>query len=664
MLLTYLESAVDRVEPLAPEHFSSTEWPRVGSADVIRLTNAIASMREPVALVLDNAETITNRECRDMIAELALRLSPGSVIAIGSRREVPVAISRLRAHGTTLEVGVEHLKMEFAEAQRLLAAAGIELGERDVIDLVERTEGWPAGLYLAALTMNAGGSHVDAAHSFTGGDRFVGDYLRSEFLSRVSRADASFLVRTSILERLSGPLCDFTVGTNTSGRVLDRLERSNLLVIPLDRRGEWYRYHHLFRDLLQTELQRREPEMVSELHARAAIWYEANGFPQGAIAHAQHAGDAVRVARLVLNAMNPVWASGRMETVLRWIEWFPTKVQIEDHPAIAVHGALIYALVGNAGEAERWATAAERTTIGGLQSDGNTVEGTLAYLHALTCRNGMETMARDAESALEGLSPTSPYRPAMLHAIGSAHLLTGELDAADLSFGRALDEATGTNVPFVRLLLAERGMIATRRNAWAEADALARQVDRMLADGDYRDYWTSALAYAWCAQVAAIHGDATRARELAADAARLRPLLTYALPVVSVQALAQLARAYIALADPGGASAVLGQANEILQHRPDLGTLRDQVSELCSSLETLKVEMVGASSLTSAELCLLPFLPTYLTLAEIAERLFVSRATVKARSISVYRKLNVSSRGEAVSRLQQVGLAPALADTP
>ena len=175
-----------------------------------------------------------------------------------------------------------------------------KLAEPDLDVLVERTEGWPAGLYLAALAINAGGAHVDVAHTFTGDDRFMGDYLRTEFLDRVSPADLSFLVRTSILERLSGPLCDATVGRKGSGHILDRLERNNLLVTPLDHRGEWYRYHHLFRELLHAELQLREPEIIPALHVRAAEWYEANGFPEAAIEHAQAAGDADTVARLVV----------------------------------------------------------------------------------------------------------------------------------------------------------------------------------------------------------------------------------------------------------------------------------------------------------------------------------------------------------------------------
>src|SRR5262249_15717262 len=152
-----------------------------------------------------------------------------------------------------------------------------ELDDVDVDELVERTEGWPAGLYLAALAMNAGGARSDVGSVAAGDDRFIADYLRSEFLDRASRADVAFLTRSSILDRLTGALCDVTVGRRESCRVLDRLERRNLLVIPVDRRGEWYRYHHMFRELLHAELVRREPEMIPELHARAASWYEANG---------------------------------------------------------------------------------------------------------------------------------------------------------------------------------------------------------------------------------------------------------------------------------------------------------------------------------------------------------------------------------------------------
>jgi LuxR family transcriptional regulator, maltose regulon positive regulatory protein len=657
VLLAYLAAALDRVQRIEPTLFRPRASIGAGVADVARLASSIAAIGAPIVLVLDQVEALTNAECKDMIAELILRLPSGSQVAMGSRHEVPVPVPRLRAEGNIIEIGVADLAMDTLEAGSLLSEAGVELEAGAVEDLVERTEGWPAGLYLAALAMNAGSVNRGVEFVFTGADRFMGDYLRTEFLDHVSRRDVTFLTRTSILDRLSGPLCDVTVGRQGSGRLLDRMQRTNLLVIPLDRVGQWYRYHQLFRELLHAELLQREPETIPELHTRAASWYEANNLPEAAIEHAQQARDADRVERLVLNIANQVWVSGRLDTVLRWMEWFASEGAIEDHPAVAVHGSLIYALVGKASDAERWAIAAERSTLTGMLDDGNTMEGTLAYLRTLLCRRGLDEMRRDARLALDGLSPTSPYRPAMLHAEAVADLLQGETDRAARLFASAADEAASSEMtPFVALLLAERGIIAIQRGAWPEADALASQALALVHDGRFDDYWTSALVFAWGARVAFHRGEVERARDLVQRAARLRTLLTYALPIVSVQALLELARAYIALADPGGAQAVLGQIDDIRQHRPDLGTLHSQADELRSAVQVIKGEMLGLSSLTTAELRLLPLLPSHLSLAEIGERLFISRNTVKTHLISLYRKLGVSNRRETIARMHELGL--------
>jgi LuxR family maltose regulon positive regulatory protein len=245
----------------------------------------------------------------------------------------------------------------------------------------------------------------------------------------------------------------------------------------------------------------------------------------------------------------------------------------------------------------------------------------------------------------------------MLHALAVALMLEGDLGPADTLFVQAEDEATTAGVtPFIPLLLAERGMVAIERDEWSRADSLATRALALMDDDRYDDYWTSALVYAWAARVACHRGDVDGARELVRRAARLRPLLTYALPIVSVQALLELARAYIALADPGGARAALRQIGDIHEHRRDLGSLSRQADELRSRLDLLKSEMFGASSLTTAELRLLPLLATHLSLAEISERLVVSRNTVKTQAISIYRKLGVSTRSETIKRMQQIGL--------
>ena len=619
--------------------------------------SAISALRQPITLVLDNLELVTNRECHDAIAQVALGLPAGSQLAIGSRDRPPLPEALLRAEGGVVEIGVDDLAMGELEASSLLEGAAVELVEDDLRELVKRTEGWPVGLYLAALAAKVGGTRTTTALTFNGDDRFMADYLRSEFLDRVSPTEVLFLTRTSILDRLCGPLCDATLMTTRSGQSLEGLENRNLLVVPLDRRREWYRYHHLFRNLLSTELRRREPEIVPELHRRAATWYEANGMPEAAIEHAQAAGDADRVARLVLNVANLAWASGRADTVLRWVQWFETESLVERYPGIAVHGALSFALMGRPAETEEWAAAAERTRSSGTLEDGNTVEGTVSYLRALLGRNGVDDMRRDARIAWKGLSPASPYRATMLHAEGISYLLDGDLERADALFAHAVDAATSAGVlPFVSVSLAERGIVAIERDDWHDAETFAAQAESTMQDGDFDDYWTSALVYAWMARVALHRGDVAQGRDHVARAARLRRLLTYALPVVSVQALLEMVRTYIALADPAGGRAVLRQVHDIVQQRPHLGVLPGQAEELRHQLDTIRGGAPGAAELTAGELRLLPLLPTHLSFREIGERLYVSRHTVKTQAISVYRKLGVSSRSEAISRMHELGL--------
>ncbi len=657
VLLSALAVALDRIAPVDPAIFWALASSGAGITVVPRFVSAIASMRQPVRLVLDHAEAVTNQQCLSTIAEFALRLPAGWQLALASRTDVPLPAARLRAQGRIVEVGAEDLAMGPREASSLLEGAGIEPGGAGIADLLRQTEGWPAGLYLAALATRAGAQQSKVGFNFTGDDRFMGDYLRSELLDRVSSTEASFLVRTSVLDRMCGSLCDAIVGAKGSGRLLERLEQRNLLVVPLDRRREWYRYHHLLRELLQAELRRKEPDRVLDLHVRAAAWYQANGLPEAAIEHAQAAGDYDRVAGLVLDLAQPVWAGGRVETVLRWMEWLRDRTSAEHYGAIAVHGSLIFALLGQPIEAERWAAAAERASPAGAVPDGSTMEGTLAYLRAILCRSGVDEMRRDARIGWEGLSPASPYRATMLHTEGISYLLQGDPDQADPILAHAFDAAASSGaLPLAALVLAERCFVAAERDDWPEVTSLAQRAVTVVEAGRFEDYWTSALVFAWAARAALHRGDIPQARHYVGRAARLRPLLTYALPVVSVQALLELARSYIALADPGGAGAVLRQVHDILQQRPDLGVLPRLADQLRSNLATINAVGLGASSLTAAELRLLPLLSTHLSFREIGERLYVSLHTVKTQASSVYRKLGVSSRSEAVARSQELGL--------
>ena len=657
VLLSALAVALDRIEPIDPTIFSALVSSGGDITVVPRFVSAIAAMHRPVTLVLDHAEAVTNKQCLNTIAEFALRLPPGWQLAMASRAGVPLPVARLRAQGRIVEISAEDLAMGTEEASSLLEGAGAELGEASIHELLQRTEGWPAGLYIAALAIKVGTRRSEVGFTFTGDDIFMGDYLRSELLDRVSGAVASFLTRTSVLDRMCGSLCDAILDGEGSQRLLERLESRNLLIVPLDRRREWYRYHHLLQELLQAELRRREPDLVQDLHFRAAGWYEANAMPEAAIRHAQAAADYDRVARLVLELAQPVWASGRVETVLRWMEWLRDVTSAEHYGAIAVHGSLIFALLGQPSEAERWAAAAERATSGGILPDGSTMQGTLAYLRAILCRDGVAVMRRDAQIAWDELSPASPYRATMLYTEGISYLLDGDPARADPILTRAFGDATRAGAwPLAALILAERCAAAAERDGWPEIIELAQRAVTIVEDGRLDDYWTSALVYAWATRAALHRGDVSKARFYLGRAARLRPLLTYALPVVSVQALLELARCYLTLADPAGAAAILHQVHDILQQRPDLGVLTKLAGQLQSQLGKTGAIAVGVSSLTAAELRLLPLLSTHLSYREIGERLYVSSHTVKTQAYSAYRKLGASSRSEAVTRVHELGL--------
>jgi LuxR family maltose regulon positive regulatory protein len=657
VLLSALAVALSRIGPVDPAIFSALASSGADITVVPRFVAAVAPVQPPVTVLVDHAEAVTNRQCLNTLAEFALRLPPGWQFALASRAVVPLPTARLRAHGGILEITADDLAMGPPEARSLLKGAGVEADEASLRDLLQRTEGWPAGLYIAALAIKSGTRQSDAGFTFTGDDVYMGDYLRSELLAGISAEEASFLARTSVLERMCGSLCDAILEKKESGTVLEQMEARNLLVLPLDRRREWYRYHRLLRDLLQSELRRQEPGLVADLHFRAAAWFEANSMPEQAIGHAQAAGDYDRVVRLILELQQPVWASGRVETVLRWMEWIRDVTSAEHYGAIAVHGSLIFALLGQPSEAERWAAAAERASSAGILPDGSTTEATLAYLRAIVCRKGIGEMRRDAQLAWEGLSPASPYRATMLYTEGISFLLEGDPTRAGPILARALNLATHSgSLPLAGLILAEQCGVAAERNDWAEVTTLAEQAAAIVEDGHFGDYWTSALAYAWASRAAAHGGDVSRARFYLGRASRLRPLLTYALPVVSVQALLEMTRSYITLGDPAGAAAVLAQADDILQQRPDLGVLAELAGKLQASLATGTSHTIGASSLTAAELRLLPLLSTHLSYAEIGEQLYVSKNTVKTQAYSAYRKLGVSSRSEAVVRTRELGL--------
>jgi LuxR family maltose regulon positive regulatory protein len=663
VLLTYLAVGLDRVEPIDPTVLDvlASRRTSIGRTVLPRLGAALASKALPVVVVLDDVHLLHDQEGLEAVAVLVDHLPPGSQLAVTSRGEPPLPVARWRAEGRLAELGPADLAMSPAEAGSLLAAARAELPDGEVEELVRRTEGWPVALYLAALAIKAQHPRNGAGVGFSGREPFLVDYLQSELLARLSPAEVQFLTRTAVLDRLSGPLCDAVLDTTGSAAVLASLERSNLLVVPLGRQRDWYRYHPLFRELLRGELERHEPELVGKLALRAAQWSQHQGLVEAAIGYAMEAGDADLVARNVEQAAIGVYRSGRLATVQGWFDWFDDHGLVRRHPAVAMLGAWIQALGGHAAAAERWADAAEQGSYEGMLPDGSaSIEGWRALLRAKLCRHGVGQMRADAELALQLIPVGSLWRAPGQLLLGISQLLAGDHRVADRVLAEAVEVAQDTGATVAAsVALAERAMLAIARQDWPAAATLTAQARSVVASAHLEDCVTSLPLYAAGARVAIHHGNLDQAEQDLTRAQQLRPQATHALPYYSVQARLELTRAYLALADLAAARRVLREVDDLLRWRPDLGTLPHQAGQLRAQLDQVRGEVIGAASLTGAELRLVPLLATHLSFREMGQQLYVSPHTVKSQVMSIYRKLGVSSRGQAVQRVQEIGLLAA-----
>jgi LuxR family transcriptional regulator, maltose regulon positive regulatory protein len=662
VLLTYVAKALDAVEPIDGRVFAAlaAAASSVPGSVVPRLGSAFSSMTTPVVLILDDVHLLANTECRAALSVLADHVPAGSRLVLAGRSEPPLRVARLRAEGRILEIGPRELSLDRAEAAALLRGAGVVLGAPDVAELHRRTEGWPTGLYLAALAIREGGSPASAAVSFGGHDRLVSDYLEAEVLARLSDGQRVFLTRTAVLDRMSGPLCEAVLGLRGSAAILEKLAQSNMLLVSLDRRGQWYRYHHLFRDMLLAQLQRQAPEQIPGLRRRAAGWCLDHDLPEAALEYSMAAGDVDTAARLLEKTWLPVYREGRVTTLERWIRWLDDHGGIEGHPQVAVWASILAAQTGRPADAERWADAVDRWQHALPRPADPHTEANAALLRALLCRHGVEQMRADAEAAvlgLRGLAAQNAAIPAAQALHGLASILCGDPDGGDA----ILDDAAriGDEVNAYDTLadtLCERSLLAMARDDWSRAGDFARRARAARRQAGIENLTVCAVH----ARLALHRRDIPAAREELVNAQRVRPLITYAMPHLAVQARIELARVHLALADLAGARTLMREIDEILKRRPGLGTLAGEALALRRQLAAERGPATpGASALTAAELRLLPLLSTHLSFPEIAAELFLSPHTVKSQATSIYRKLGASSRSQAVARSQELTLLQA-----
>jgi LuxR family maltose regulon positive regulatory protein len=659
-LAGHVALALHRIRPLDPAVFQALAADD-GSRHLTALGHLLTSLRKSSrrgVLVLDDVHELHSVAATNFICALAASVPAGFQLAVGSR--LMLGFGRLRSEDRSVEFGVDDLAFTKEEARAVLVHAGVDPSDDTVDILVRRTEGWPAGVYLAARAIRTASDPAVAARRLTGDDPYILDYFRDELLVRESPEMVRFLMRTAALGHMSGALCDHVVGQSGSARRLAEAARRNLFVVPLDRRGEWYRYHGLVAEVLLSELRRREPGEESRVHQSAAEWYEEQGQPEEAIEHRLAGGDTLAAARSINQHAPDFAAAGRLETVRRWLDALGQDGLVS-YPPLAITAAWTLALIGDGPGAQRCLHAAERGSFDGPLPDGSSsLASAITVLRASLGALGVDRMLLDARAATESEPPGSPWFPAAMATLGIAHVLTGAVDMAVKELALAARLGADGRPPTAAVAAqAELSLLAADRNDWADAEEKAGQAVNLIETAGIEEHLFSILGYLAAARIAAHQGNPVAARRHAATVLRVNTKLSPAvIPWLSAQVAITLAEIFLELGD---FDAALFRAEEAGKHLAGLlteGTLQRQLRQVLARLgrEGGHVRVPSAMALSRAEMRVLQLLPTHLSLSQVGEELYISRNTVKAHVAAIYRKLQCSTRTEAVARARDLGL--------
>lgn len=623
-----------------------------GIVDVVlpQLVNRLAEQPD-VGLILDDFHRLSIGPARESIAWFLDHAPPTFELMISSRTQPALPIAALRAHGELLELRADELSFTAEEADAFLNGhLQLSLAHEDIDHLVERTEGWAAGLYLAALSLQGVHDGHALLRTFSGANRYVVDFLMDEVLQAIDPATQELMLRTSILGRLCGPLCDAVLERDGCGELLAGLARTNLFLIPLDDRGEWYRFHQLFSQLLRVELEHREPDVAPTLHRRACAWHRDHGSLDEAIGHAVDAGAFADAGELIAASWGRYMRRCRYATVLAWLQRFPGEILRESQQLLLVYA---WVLSSSARREEAASAIARVEELGqldagplpdGFGSPAASLATLQAYLPWGDIGRGLENGLRAA--ALEG--PDSPWWPTISCSVGVCRYFSGRVDEADRWFEASAPPAAAwivgaASVAYRSLIAGEQGRLADQASFAEQAATLARETGVEEVVGE---------VFLALALVRVSHGDLDDALSLVERG--VAAVRRWGQPIEIAYALICHASLLRDMGDGDASAAVMDEARAVVDSCPDPGVLRARLSTL--ERPPPATSHRPEAELSERELSVLRMLRGSLSQRDIGRELYLSRNTVHSQTTSIYRKLGASCRAEALQRARELGL--------
>ncbi|MET1037068.1 MAG: LuxR C-terminal-related transcriptional regulator [Aeromicrobium sp.] len=624
-------------------------WSRAPASMLALVTEALTAMTTDIVLVLDDFDLIQDVTCHDQIELLIEHLPPQAHLVLITRADPGLRLGRLRVSGQLVELRAHDLGFTTAEATDLLSRERIDLDEGSIDLLVQRTEGWPAGLYLAILSMAGRSDPAAFVHSFSGGNRFIGDYLTEEVLSRHPDDVREFITTISILDRFSADLCDHVADVTGSAGVLHELEVDNLFLMGLDGERAWYRFHHLFASVARGELELRHPDRVATLHERAACWFRDNGYVDEAIKHSIAADRTDIAIELIQQKWLQYVDAGRIATVLGWVEAIGRQPGAAE-PAASVTAAWLAALVGDEDElTARLGSLDAYRDVGPLPDGTRSVESAVSMIQGLFGYGGPVEMMDGAQRAVAiETDQHSPFYALANVSLGHAAYVAGELDRAVVPLANA--RLNGHAPAIIQALaLSTESLVDDELGESDRSRILADQAMWVLDDHNLRAVPQASLAYTALGAAQAAAGDTDVALSTLARGLVLRRESTAHGPWGMIHHLLVNAR----VAAQAGRH---GLAQELLTElEARLGTYSDGMRAMNARLASVRrlvradlTTEIRGEPLTGRELDILRLLQGTLSLHEIAAELYLSFNTVKTHTRAVYRKLGVHTRADAV----------------